>query len=545
MTPDIFEHRQSLNQSTLLKNYRVWREGLTKIGGQETEVAVMPQSRPRLLDYWRQQQAGNAGFFISALAGDVYKIAPTGTNTRITRNNTSYVNSITGAALTNDTVWTSTQMYGGLTYIANNGQTTPQFVTTNAALSPGGLLQDIPGWIWNAPGDANPVIARTAEVVRVFDNQIWAANITDRRQNGTIEYLPNYIFYSDKATNPANTRGGYIPDVWQPSAGTTGTASNFAGYVTVNTSDPIIDMVPLRDTLLVFTTNNMYVVPRITTTQQAVTPQALSTVRGLLSNDCAVGFDGRVFAITTDDMIITTGGSLDFPSAINARFKDTFFNELLTKNPQWQANTFAVYNRFYQEIWVMFPSVASADGSCDQALVWHIDKNCWTQVDLPGIYSAVYAPVIGSNTGLRPWQNFNYAFNRLHYQNNTALLAQDIGSASAWTADNNIATVFEKVYDLEEQGGGADKVKSLAGIYLFAEGSVTLTVELKFSNTPFSDGVDWTTPDYSGDFVTLEDYKIDPVRNGRFIALRILSADQLPHQITSIDLDINEAGRRG
>jgi hypothetical protein len=166
---------------------------------------------------------------------------------------------------------------------------------------------------------------------------------------------------------------------------------------------------------------------------------------------------------------------------------------------------------------------------------------------VPNLYSAVYGPTIGdgaASTGIRNWDSINYAFSRFHFQDNSALLVQDIGWDRAWGDTPNYQTVFEKVYDLENMSG-ADKIKSLNSIYPFIQGDTVATIELKFSNIPFVNGVDWTTNDYSGDFTTIQDYKIDPNRNGRFIAVRILTDDNHEHNITSLDFDIEQQGRRG
>lgn len=547
MAPDVFSHKQAINQCTMLKNYRNWRNAATKVGGQEVEIATMPLTNPTLLDYWRQQFTVDVSFFITAEQAQVWKTAPDGTSAQITKSG-GYTNVIDGTALPASTIWTSTQLFGGLTFVCNNQYITPQYVTNNASLSPGGLLQDLPGWVWNVNGDANPYTAQTAGIIRSFDNQLWAANITKKRQDGTLEYYPNLIVYSDKTTNPANSLGGYVPDTWQPSSGTSGTASNWAGYVSLNTSDPIIDLVPLRDSLLAFTTNSCYFIPKLQFTQQPIIPQLFSSVRGLLSEDCYADFDGRVLFVTTDDIILTTGSSIDFQSLANQRIKDTFFNTYLTRNPLWQQNVFCVYNRFYHEVWIFYPSVASANGSCDQALIWDVESNSWSIVDTPGVFDAVYAPTVGNGTssGNRNWTGFNYGFSRLHFQNGAELLVQDIGYSREWGASTSYQTIYEKVFDLEEiQGVDATSVKHLMGIYPFIEGSTVATVEMKFSNVPFSTGVVWTTPDYSGDFDTTQDYKIDPQRFGRYLAIRILTNDTNAHGITSFDFDLGIAGKRG
>jgi hypothetical protein len=542
MCPDVSPHKLEDNQFTLLYNYRNWKAAASKVGGQELELPNMPIDTPNLIDFWNQQNTQTNGYFMTAGGGYVWQTAPNGVDLNISQNG-QYTNGYDGTNLPSDTVWTSSSLYGGLTWICNTETVTPQFVTNNASVSPGGVLQDLPGWVWNSPSDTNPYVYQTCKAIRSFDNQLWAANITKKRQDGTLEYYPNLILYSDKATNVSNTYYNYIPDVWEPSSGTTTTSSNWAGYVTLDTSDEIIDMLPLRDTLLVFTTNQTYIISKLQAAQQVLQPQRFSEVRGLLSNDCAASFDGRVLFVTTDDIILTTGSSIDFQSLANQRIKDTFFNEYMTKNTAWQRNTFVRYERFHNEVWICFPSVASTNGRCDRAMIWDVESNGWSLVELPGIYSMVYAPVLGMST-LRPWSGLNYAYNRFHYQVTNRLLVQDVGYTRIWGDDTAYQTIFEKVYDLESMTG-ADKIKSLTSIYPFIQGNTVATVELKFSNIPFSMGVDWSTNDYSGEFNTLQDYKIDPNRNGRYIALRITTNDSNEHNLTSLDFDLELLGRRG
>jgi hypothetical protein len=547
MVPDIFPHKQLPNQCTMMYNYRNWKSACSKVGGQEEQIPNMPLVKPNLLDFWRQQFSQDNSYFMTAKGGKVFKTDPTGISGDITGNGGEYVNVITGAPLGDDTIWLSTQLYGGLTWLCNNGEITPQYVTSNGQISPAGLLQDIPGWIWNSTTDNNPYVARTCAVMRSFDNQLWAANITNKRQDGTLEFLPNVILYSDKSTNPANTKGGYVPDTWQPSSGTTTLASNWAGFVSLDTSDPIVDMVPLRDNLFVFTQNACYIVSKLQFAQAGLSPQRFSEVRGLLSNDCAVTFDGQLLLVTQDDIILTTGSSLDFPSLANQRIKDEFFNQYLTRNINWQQNVFARYNRFYNEVWIFFPSQNSVDGSCDMALIWDVESRGWSLVDVPSLYSAVYAPTIGNGTttGIRNWSGLNYAYNRLHFCDGDNLLVQDVGYKRAYGATESYQTIYEKVFDMEQEGGEPTNIKGIEGIYPFIRGNVDVTVQLKFSNIPFSNGVDWTTPDYAGLFTTSEDYKIDPLRGGRYLAMRLITDDTESHDITSFDFAADVKGRRG
>jgi hypothetical protein len=46
-------------------------------------------------------------------------------------------------------------------------------------------------------------------------------------------------------------------------------------------------------------------------------------------------------------------------------------------------------------------------------------------------------------------------------------------------------------------------------------------------------------------FTTTQDYKIDPQRFGRYMAMRFTTNDSNEHNLTSYDLDVAVAGKRG
>lgn len=546
MTPDLSPHKQDPSQCSFLLNYRQWKGAVSKIGGQKVMFDNMPLLNPTLVDFWSNAftPAGpSTGFYITAKQGQVFSTDEYGVSTDITQSGTPYSNIFTGAPIKLSTYWMSTQMFGGLTYIATNEEVEPQFITNDPTISPTGQLQTIPGWIWNDPLDPDPYVAQSAKRIVSFDNQLFAGYIVKKRASGKMEYYPNLILYSDKATNPANTYQNYIPDVWQPSSGTATQAANWAGYTSLNTTDAIVDFLPLRDVLLCFTTNRTYAIPKLAYPQAPLSPQIISTTRGLLALDCAITFEGLVLMVTTDDIVLTSAASIDFKSIANSRIKDYFFRARLTQNPDWQTNTWADYNRYYNEVWIMYPSRDSVDGRADEALIYDVETGAWSQTELPGIYDDVYSPILGVSGD--PWTGYNFSYSRIVYQWGYKLLAQDIGRLRQWSTGNTIPTIFEKVYDFEDQKTDATVIKKLASIFPFFTGNTTLQFELKFSNIPFVGSVDWTTPDYSGDFTTIEDYKIDPYRAGRFMALRILSDNTANHDIVGIDLDVDIDGKRG
>ena len=206
---------------------------------------------------------------------------------------------------------------------------------------------------------------------------------------------------------------------------------------------------------------------------------------------------------------------------------------------------------------MIFPSIYSPDGKCDYALIWDVESQSWSETEMAPHYSVVYAPVIGDggrNTD-RNWvrNTFNLAYNRFQYQYENKLLAQDVGYARPWQVTPEYTTVYEKIIDFEDFGTQADKVKHLSQIFFFVNGGefvagsglTVLNVKLIWSNIPFSYGVDWTNPDYVGEFSIVEDYKIDAQRPGRYLAMQVTTNDTNYHELTSFDLNVEVLGRRG
>jgi hypothetical protein len=176
-------------------------------------------------------------------------------------------------------------------------------------------------------------------------------------------------------------------------------------------------------------------------------------------------------------------------------------------------------------------------------LIYNIEHGTFTTTDAPGIYSSVYGPVIGQSGD--PWTGYNFSYSRLNYQVNSTLLAQDQGYIRRWGSSTQISTEWIKVFDMEEQGSSNMSVKTINQILPYISGSIDATIDLVFSNIPFVVMPDFTTPDYSGGFTTLEDYKIDAMRNGRFVAVRVTTVDSRAHGISTINFDIEIAGARG
>ena len=560
MVPDVSPHQQQEREFSLAENYRVQHRAMEKIGGQVTEITGMPLSDPNFITYW--DPPGPLSYFATALGGNTYitrgNTNGTAINTDLTdsrvianiftigsqyktqfeanvpsvANTSIYVSNTAGTAISNTTDWTITTTGGGFNMVLNCRETGPLYVVPTGTQAFN--LQQLPGW-HKTSADGNTLTQLvTADVICSFKGYLVAGNlnIASYQANsnvlGAIENYPSTIRVSSTAAP------GSVPQTWVP--GTTNTADEFE----LATTDPIQDLIPSRDAVLAFTKNQCYTIG--TSTSSGTPVSALSQVRGLLNKRCAVTVDGLIYFITTDDIMVTSGSALDFKSLVQQTFRDYFFQERLST--VYYDNAFGEYNRYYNEVTFFYPNRLST-GLCNEAIIYNITEQSWTQRTIPPCVDAVYAPTSGNQSGANtlPWTGFNTSYNRLHSQVGNTLYVHD--TEYSYLGNATIATEFVKIFDLEQQGLDATKIKKITAIYPFFYGNTNAHIDFVFSNTPFVAPVDFANADYSGSFATLSDYKIDPQRGGRYIAMRVTTDDTNYHNFNNLDLDIEFLGSRG
>ena len=528
---DIPLHTQKDNEWTTLKNARTWVRSIEKVGGFVQEFSTtLGITQPNMLQFWQSlNSVGVAqGYFVYAKGGFIRRISPAG-DTDIAQGGIAYTNIITPASpvIPDGTEWNFTAMSGGYNMVVSNPLITPQFMNGDAT-----ALSDLPGWVNNSV--VLNTVATTCQVIRSFKNQLIAGNITYRTSAGTIVQRPSTILISDKAAP------GGIPQSW------ISTTANAADNFELNTTDPIFDIIILRDYALVLTANTMWLVGE--STSQGPTPvKQISTTRGILGKGCVQVVDGKAFIVTTDDIIVADGSSTNFKSIANDIIKTTFFETELNINAG--NSVFMRYHRYFNELIIAYPSKASGGIICDRALLYSLDDSSWSWTELPGIFDATYAPVVGAGATdpLRPWalNTYNNNVQRLHFAVANQLQAFDIG----FSRNGQYQFLLEKFIDLRNvQGADEGSVKNFNRIYPLLVGSGQATVLMRFFDTPQNAPIDWTSPDitmtYNIDGVA-PDYKLDPYSRGRYCALRIITSDTLRVQLCSFALDITLSGDFG
>ena len=309
------------------RNVRFDNSSVSKIQGHEEIFNLTAQ--PTNLIYWPRPVTQ---YYVYSTDTTVHRVQSDGTVSQI------------GSGFTTGGNWQSVLFNGGYTVVMNNGIDEPHYITYGTDGRPQELtLQPLPDW----PSTL------AARVVKTAGYALIAGNLTDS-SGSFVSYQPGTIRISSQAAP------GGVPSSWTIGTELLTTADEFE----LSQTSEIRDIVDLRGYTLVFTGNSIHRV-QIASQGQPTRVRNLNTGRGVLATDCAIEFDGKVFAVDVND-IYTTGGSGGIESVADERTRDYFFSRL---NPTHMNNTFVVRNLRQDEIWIIYPTVDSTDGRCDEALI--------------------------------------------------------------------------------------------------------------------------------------------------------------------------------
>ena len=435
-------------------------------------------------------------------------------NGRVFRiNQAGNVSQISGATLpSSDARWQGSLFTGGYAVVINNTVQTPQYVLyTGAGGAEETSLTDLPGW--NYEGNVSSL---TAQVVRPLQNVLIAGNLR-RTISGVVHRQPGTIRISNRAAP------GSVPQSWDVNLPTADTAAAFE----LSQTEDIIEMLPLRGSMFVYTGNSYHSV-----TPNPIITQETSVINyygyGILASDCVQEFDGQHFVVDRNDIYVHSGtGTIQ--SVADGRVRRYFKQHL---NPTHYENTFVSLNRREDEIWVCFPNRnANAAGDCNEALIWNYRENHWTIRDLPNARSGFNAPMIRSNT-------FDVADERLILVSrpDNRFYATDEGSTFNGT---NFLSFVESKRRAATSEGSSKWVGSFYPIFNANETTSTaITISLRGQNN-FADDIDFS--DRKTDvrvFNPSTSYKIDPRTNGRLINYRVESNDANTWTFSGIGVDI-------
>ena len=224
--------------------------------------------------------------------------------------------------------------------------------------------------------------AVTANIIIAEGNVLLAGGLIERLTDGTVVRNLNSVVRVSDVAAP-----GTIPDNWNP-FDTTGTADE----IVIADTGLITAMRTLRGSVYVYTSD--------TITQLRITPQGLRSAPitkeyGGLSQTAVFEFKGQHLVIGSDDIYLFSGNPGDIKSVADGRVKNYFYSNL---HANFSDDVQIIRDQAFDELWICFANLDSADGSYNQALIWNYADNVWTKRDLPSIQNLTVGPIPGAGS---------------------------------------------------------------------------------------------------------------------------------------------------
>jgi hypothetical protein len=176
-------------------------------------------------------------------------------------------------------------------------------------------------------------------------------------------------------------------------------------------------------------------------------------------------------------------------------------------------------------------------------VILNLLTNSFTQCDVPECRDAYYGGSYGNGGTNRPFTDYTSAYNRVHTQYGNTLYVHDTGYSYLGTA--NITTTLSKVYDFEQEGANSSVIKKVNSLFPIFYGNTVATFSMIASDLPFVSQPDFANASYTGEFYTTINYKIDQYQPGRFVAIQIVTSDQVYHSFNSMNIDVEILGLTG
>lgn len=450
-----------------------------------------------------------------------------GTEDKLIQLTNSGVTDVTAAAYptgySNSPRWQMQQI--GTGFLANNGSDKPQYMSAT-----GDSFGDMANW---------PAALR-AHSIRPFLSFLILSGYTD----GSTEY-PYTVRWSDEF-DPVS-----VPGSWDITSTT-----NLAGETILGARfGRLIDSLPLAGVNIVYAERGAYAMGFIGA-PLVFAFRELFDDGGIVNRGAVCVFDNRHFVVGRDDIYIHDGSSKQ-PVATN-RVKETFYDSIADTR-----SVFVVNDGSRNEIWIGYADKNAANPeTANRALVWNYSNDAWAFRDLPNVRSMCVGPAIGgggSGTGAS-WDALDVVWD------SWSLLWADLGADTQAKNTRLFSAGYAdaKIYAHNETYGAAgqaytsfveatkidldkvlqrsvERVVQIRRIVPQIKGTGTVIFKVGYSNSP-QGPVTWkTTKAYNVE----SDYKIDTRVSGRYLAIRVESADVAGYwQLGGFDLDVEEVSER-
>ena len=446
----------------------------------------------------------------------------------------------TSGTVTPTTVPYTTTNLGGVSYV-NREDREPLFLT-----SIGTEYAELTNWnsAWRCSS------------LRGFKSYLIALNVSKSGVN-----YPNMVKWSDV------TQFGSVPGSWDETDPSTNAGEN----TLTESSTPIVDGFPLRNSFVIYSTYNAFLMSE-SGSLSVFNFRKLFDNRGIINKNCAVEVKGLHYVFGFNDIYVHDGNT--YRSLVEGRVKDFIFGSLNYK----ATNVCFVYHDAYRNE-VLFGYQSSDEDAAfinatqaNKLAVYNYVSDAWSFGDLPncvGMTSAnidqfqSYASITtsydltgGSYYELETGQSrhtftvarkstsditegpTSYTWLYGYDLINGGLLPYDLS-----TEVNQEAYVSRVGIDLDETGSELRSYKTIRSIYPQLESYGSGSVNFKFNGTGYNepeatfgsvDDVTWTSGTY----------KIDTRAGGRYLAYKLTVAADTDFKFSGFDADIVSTGRR-
>ena len=406
--------------------------------------------------------------------------------------------------------WTGGVLNGVL--IVNNGKDKPQFWGGNVAND----LAALTNW----PSTA------TCKVMRPFRNYLVALDVT----KSSTRY-PHMVKWSS-AADP-----GTVPASWDET-----NPANDAGEVDLaETTDAMVDALPLGDALIIYKSSSMYSMTYIGG-QFIFSFRRLPGETGMLAPNCGAIVPMGHVVLTAGDVVLFNGQQTK--SILTGKMRKWLFNNL---DSNYYGRSFVVSNPQLNEVWVCFPTTGS--DVCTKAVIWNWADNTLTVRDLDGATCAASGPF--TYTISNPWSSnaYNWDTDPTVWDVSDIPLSQAsllLGTDAPQLLVADLTTQFHGVAftALMERTGltfdDPDRVKLMTSITPRVDGATGQTLYIQAGAAMDAEGTyTWGTP---VTYTIGSTRKADVMASGRFLAYRVYSTASINWRIRAMDVDVRAQG---
>ena len=441
----------------------------------------------------------------------------------------------------------------------------------------------LPGWGKGGKADDAPVENWKTPRIRAFKNYLIALSMIE---DGV--HFPQRVRWSDVAYI------NMLPFNWHHDDPNTDGGFNDL----TNSIGKIVDGVPLRDSFVIYTDRDTYLMDYVGG-NDIFTFRKLFSDSGILAPECACEFEGQHFVISESDIFVHNGSTRR--SVASGRIKQYLMKEISSVN--FYATKVFAYQTM-KEIWITYVSPGFTKDSrvtddvenfaCNKAAVWNWEYDTWTFYELPKaldvnmafpptldtrawdqycgtetqisgtppdgvITDAVIPPGCddlwnGASHSEEIWEEFGQSFKKqvlycASADGNFYLLdkgyyfyykGDEIDFSDDFSRRPVVAFLEKRSMDFDEQEQQTYRHKFLRGIYPQFSGTGNIRFFVGGSNDPES-SPSWDSNEM---FAVGQDYKIDCFSNYRYPSIRVQDTSEGEWVFTGMDIDYFMEGTR-